>query len=146
MMRSVRFPQMTTAALQPRLRVLLIDDDDVIAGSLRQYLMMQGCDVHVAVDAESADAAMRAQEFDSIVVDPYLTGAIHSESEPLLGSIHALQPHAMTIVLTAYPSPELARAAAEYQPAAVLTKPQSVVYLGELVSGLPQLSLKGQSK
>lgn len=131
--------------MQPRLRVLLIDDDDVIAGSLRRYLTMQGCDVSVAVDPDSAGAAMRAQAFDSIVVDPYLTGAVHGGSEPLLNSIRALQPGAMTIVLTAYPSPDLARAAAEYN-SAVLTKPQSVVYLGELVSGLPQLSFKGQPK
>jgi hypothetical protein len=34
--------------------VLSIDDDGAIAGSFRQHLAMQGCDVHVAVDPESA--------------------------------------------------------------------------------------------
>ena len=133
---------MTTAVPHPRRLVLLIDDDEVISGSLRQYLGMQGCDVHVAVDPASADSAMRANVYDSIVVDPYLTGAIHGESASLLSSISALQPHASTIVLTAYPSPELSRAAADCRPTAVLTKPQSVVYLGELVSA-PQVSSKG---
>ena len=137
---------MTVASHYAQRRVLLIDDDDVIAGSLRQYLTMQGCDVDVAVDSGSAEAAMRSCAYDSIVVDPYLTGAIHGESGSLLTSIHALQPAASTIVLTAYPSPELSRAAADCRSAAVLTKPQSVVHLGELVSGLPQLSTKGFSK
>lgn len=129
-------------AAQARLRVLLIDDDDTVAGSLRQYLMMQGCDVHVAVDSGSAREAMQRGAYDAIVVDPYLTGAIHGETDSFFASIGELQPSAATIVLTAYPSPELARAAAGCRPAAVLTKPQSVVYLGELVS-TPRLSSKG---
>jgi DNA-binding NtrC family response regulator len=122
----------------------LIDDDDTVAGSLRQYLAMQGCDVHVAVDGESARAAMRSGAYDAIVVDPYLTGAIHGETDAFFSSIGELQPFAATIVLTAYPSPELSRAAAGCRPAAVLTKPQSVVYLGELVSA-PRASSKGQT-
>lgn len=132
------------AVAHTRLRVLLIDDDDTVAGSLRQYLLMQGCDVHVAVDSGSARAAMQSGEFDAIVVDPYLTGAIHGETDAFFTSIGELQPSASTIVLTAYPSPELSRAAAGCQPAAVLTKPQSVVYLGELVSA-PRPSSKGQT-
>ena len=52
---------MTAAVPHTRRLVLLIDDDEVIAGSLRQYLSMQGCDVHVAVDPASADE-LYAQE------------------------------------------------------------------------------------
>lgn len=136
---------MTAAAPHvPRRRVLLIDDDDVIADSLRRYLVLQGCDVDVAVDPVSAARIMRANAYDSIVVDPYLTGAIHAGSTSLLTAIGELQPFAATIVLTGYPSPELSRAAADCRLTAVLTKPQSVVTIGELVTALPQFSSKGQ--
>ncbi len=127
---------MTAELHRPRRRVLLIDDDDLIADSLRRYLILQGCDVHVAVDPESAAETMRANAYDSIVVDPYLTGAIHGESASLLGSIGTLQPFASTIVLTGYPSPELSRAAADCRLTAVLTKPQSIVTIGELVTSV----------
>ena len=38
---------MMTESTIARVPVLLIDDDDLIAGSLRQYLTMQGCDANV---------------------------------------------------------------------------------------------------
>jgi DNA-binding NtrC family response regulator len=135
---------MTVEPHLPRRRVLLIDDDDVIADSLRRYLILQGCDVDLAVDPGSAAETMRVNAYDSIVVDPYLTGAIHGGSASLLGSIGTLQPLASTIVLTGYPSPELSRAAADCRLTAVLTKPQSIVTIGELVTAPPQFSNKGQ--
>jgi hypothetical protein len=67
-----------------------------------------------------------------ILIDPYLTGAIHDEHE-MLGSIGTLQPNASTIVLTAYVSPELERLASRFRTSRLLSKPQSVVYLSELV-------------
>ncbi|HEX7828825.1 MAG TPA: response regulator [Thermoanaerobaculia bacterium] len=117
-----------------RLRVLLIDDDDVIAGSLRQYLATRDCDVTVAVDRDSAMLRVAAQEFDVIFVDPYLTGAVHDEHAALITAARSRQPHASLIVLTAYASREIAQAAREHRALAVLTKPQSVVFLGDLVS------------
>jgi DNA-binding NtrC family response regulator len=54
--------------------VLSIDDDGAIAGSFRQHLTMQSCDVHVAVDPESAGAARRAGALDSIAVFPRSAG------------------------------------------------------------------------
>jgi CheY-like chemotaxis protein len=117
-----------------RLRVLLIDDDEVIACSLRQYLATIDCDVTVAVDRDSALLRVSAQEFDVIFVDPYLTGAVHDEHAALIAAARSLQPRASLIVLTAYASREVAHAAFEHRALAVLTKPQSVVFLGDLVS------------
>ncbi|HKR66485.1 MAG TPA: response regulator [Thermoanaerobaculia bacterium] len=113
-------------------RVLLIDDDEIIVGSLRHSLVAQGCGVDVVVEADAADALMRVNRYDVVVLDPYRTGAIHDQ-HALLGSIATLQPHAATIVLTAYPSPELASAVAATPASSLLAKPQSVVYLSELV-------------
>jgi DNA-binding NtrC family response regulator len=113
-------------------RVLLIDDDELIVGSLRHYLVTLGCAVDTASDASSATALMRGQRYDVILIDPYLTGAIHDEHE-MLGSIGTLQPDASTIVLTAYVSPELERLASRFRTSRLLSKPQSVVYLSELM-------------
>jgi len=82
------------------MRVLLIDDDELIASSLRDYLVMQSCDVDVAPEAVSADALLRASNYDVVMLDPYLTGGVQSEDVALVDSISLLQPRASVIVPT----------------------------------------------
>ena len=115
-------------------RVLLIDDDDLVVGSLRQYLVTQGFEVDVAVEPHAAEILMRANAYDVIFVDPYLTGAVHTEHSAVLDAVGALQQNAHMIVLTAYSSPQLTGAVSGWNRVTVLSKPQPVVYLSELVA------------
>ncbi|HEV8434003.1 MAG TPA: response regulator [Thermoanaerobaculia bacterium] len=114
-------------------RILLIDDDEVICGSLRHYLTTRGLTADVALDAESAALRLAANDYAVIIVDPYLTGGSRRDQRELLEIICHLQPAAEIIVLTGYNSPELERIAAECNVAALLTKPQSVVFLNQLI-------------
>lgn len=123
---------MTATAETTRARVLLIDDDEQIVGSLRHYLSLQGCDVDVAVEHSAATSLMTAQRYGVVVVDPYLTGGVHMQNHQMLDAITQLQPRASVIVITGYGSPELARIAAQAR-LALLTKPQSVVALSDLI-------------
>ena len=116
------------------MKVLLIDDDEQIVGSLRSYLAMNGCHVDVAVEQEAAAALMREQRYGVVVVDPYLTGALHSDGDDVLGEIASLQPRASVIVVTGYGTPELARTANRAK-LSLLSKPQSVITLSELIFG-----------
>jgi len=116
-------------------RILLIDDDDLIAGSLRSYLVKNGCKVDVALDVRDAERFLGDAAYDVIIVDPYLTGGIHHGNGDLLERVARLQRGAVLFVLTAYSSPELAQSAANCRAAALLTKPQSVVHLDSLVRG-----------
>lgn len=125
---------MTAIPSAPAGKVLLIDDDDLIAGSLRQYLALQGCDVDVALEQGIATELMRAHEYGVVVVDPYLTGALHMEQSALLDSIAHFQPSASVIVVTGYGSAELARRARDSR-IALLNKPQSVVALTDAIFG-----------
>jgi DNA-binding NtrC family response regulator len=114
-------------------RVLLIDDDESIAGSLYQYLLTQGCEVDVAVDRVSAAGLMEARQYDVVVVDPYLTGGVLAEDGALLALIRGCQPEAELFVLTGYGSSSLTISAEREGASAVLTKPQSVVSLSQLI-------------
>ena len=118
-------------------RVLLIDDDDLIAGSLRDYLRTRGWTVDVALEPAAAHAFMSERPYSIIVVDPYLT-ARAPEHLSLIGRIRELQPRSAMIVLTAYGSAELHESAAAHRAAAVLPKPQPVAYLSELIAGASQ--------
>jgi DNA-binding NtrC family response regulator len=132
-----------------RQKILLIDDDELISGSLRQYLLAQGCDVDVAVDAATAVTMMSAQQYGTVVVDPYLTGGVHPDSCEVIDRVRALQPAAKVIVLTGYGSPKLLRDAADGRVSALLSKPQSVLFLAQFLNAtppstdLPHRSLKG---
>lgn len=126
---------MSASADATRQRILLIDDDELISGSLRQYLLMQGCAVDVAVTPGTSERLMAATQYAAVVVDPYLTGGIHHDNAGLLDRVCALQPHASVIVLTAYASAALESAAARCRVTALLRKPQSVVTLERLIRG-----------
>jgi DNA-binding NtrC family response regulator len=138
---------MTANAPNARKRILLIDDDELIAGSLRQYLVMQSCDVDVAPEALSADVLLRSEHYDVVMLDPYLTGGVQSEDFALMDSVSLLQPNAELIVLTGYSSAALEHAAAAGTVRTLLAKPQSIVYLSELLmSPSTSTSAKGQTE
>jgi DNA-binding NtrC family response regulator len=126
---------MSASVPTTRQRILLIDDDELISGSLRQYLVQQGCTVDVALETSAAEELMAANAYATVVVDPYLTGGIHRDNGALLDRVYALQRQAAVIVLTAYGSAALESAVARGDVSALLRKPQSVVALERLIRG-----------
>src|SRR3954468_22726665 len=120
---------MTANTSSARMRVLLIDDDELIAGSLRRYLLTQGFAVDVALEPASAAKLMASSSYGVIVVDPYLTGEVAHANSTLIDVVRTLQPHATLIVLPGYSSPAVQLAATVNGAAAVLSKPQSVACL-----------------
>ena len=113
--------------------ILLIDDDELVAGSLREYLVRGGSQVDVALEASSAEQLMHTRQYDVVVVDPYFTGGVQDDDDALLATIRGLQPSAALIVLTAYASPALAAVAGRERATALLAKPQSVPFLSQFV-------------
>jgi ActR/RegA family two-component response regulator len=134
---------MMTSLSSAQTRVLLIDDDELIAGSLRRYLLTQGFAVDVALEPASATKLMASSTYGVIVVDPYLTGEVAHATAALIETVRRLQPLATLIVLTGYTSPALRLAATLHGAAAVLSKPQSVTCLGDLIHSFP---LRGPSE
>jgi DNA-binding NtrC family response regulator len=124
---------MSEPTVSTRERILLIDDDELVAGSLREYLVRGNrCQVDVAHELSSAETMMAAQRYDVVLVDPYLTGRVNRDDGVLLARIRELQPAAALIVLTAYASPSLASLAA-LRSAALLAKPQAIPELSRFV-------------
>ena len=115
------------------LRVLLIDDDELIAGSLQRYLAAHGCSVDVAPDRPAAERQMSGRSYAVVLADPYLTGEIHRDAPSLVATIRSHQPGASILLVTAYGSPELERVAEEQRVSALVDKPQSITALSRLV-------------
>lgn len=117
----------------PAPQVLLIDDDDFIAISLRHYLTARGCVVDTAATRKEADNLLRERAYDLILTDPYITGEAGSDASEFLQSLRRRQPHSRIVVASAYTSPQLFAAGEASDLVAVLTKPQSLVFLSQLV-------------
>src|SRR5437016_704811 len=125
---------MREPTVPPQERILLIDDDELVAGSLREYLVRGNrCQVDVAQELSSAERLMAAHRYDVVLVDPYLTGRVNRDDGALLGRIRELQPLAALIVLTAYASPSLEVIAGRQNATALLTKPQPIPSLSRFV-------------
>jgi len=128
--------------------ILLIDDDEFIAGSLRDYLVTLGLTVDVALEPAAAEAMMRERHYAIVVVDPYLTGGVHGENASLLDTIHRLQPGIAVVVLTGYGSPAMIHAASGDKRTTLLFKPQSITHLSQLIVDASALSpsIKGHAQ
>ena len=128
---------MSTSCRASQQAILLIDDDELIAGPLRDYLLARGWSVDVAPEPSSAAALMTGRDYGIVVIDPYLTGSVHAETETLIATVRLLQPRSSMIVLTGYSSRALQSAADAYAVTAVVSKPQSVAMLGDLIERIP---------
>lgn len=122
-------------------KVLLVDDDELIADSLRDFLRTKRWDVDVAGDPISAEKLMQATRYGVVVIDPFLTGSRSEDRALLMTNARHLQPDAALIVLTAYSSAGMERIAAACRVTALLSKPQSVAVLGDIIAS----ALRGQS-
>ena len=121
--------------------ILLIDDDDLIAGSLLHYLSARGYAADLALDASHGEELMRAHAYGVILVDPYLTARVRNAEHDVIDMIRELQPRAAVIVLTAYASEPLLRLADEGRVSAVVAKPQPLLRLVEhIVHATPPIA------
>ena len=122
----------TVAAPRPK-KILLIDDDELIAGALRSHLASAGCDVDLASDRAGAEALMARRSYVTVMVDPYLTGGVVGDRLALLDAVRAMQPRAALIVATAYATPAIAASLAEGRIQQLLIKPRPVAELGRAI-------------
>jgi DNA-binding NtrC family response regulator len=102
------------------LRVLVVDDEMLIRWALGQALGSRGCLVTEAADARQALAAVRAEDFDAIVLDYRLPDTTHLD---LLRGIRALSPESHIVMMTAFGTPETLKEAMDLGVSRVLDKP-----------------------
>jgi DNA-binding NtrC family response regulator len=85
--------------------ILIVDDEPIVRESIRDWLKDAGYQVCTAESGEEALKLMESQDFSILVLDVRLPGKTGIQ---ILKEIKALKPHVKSIVITAYPSVELA--------------------------------------
>lgn len=105
---------------EPRPILLLVEDDDAVRRALQLLLAGRGYQVRSFASAASALADPIALDAAYLVADFMLS---ESDGVALLGSLRARGWKGHAILVTAFPSTELRRAAAQVGYAAVMEKP-----------------------
>jgi len=125
--------------IRRNLRILLVDDEQMVRQVYVAYLQRDGHDVVIAENGPSGLAAFARRPFDLVVTDMAMPGM---NGEQLAACIHELSPNAPVIMLTGFG--DLMKAREQKPPgiAVVVSKPAT---LGELRAAV-QDALQGASK
>ena len=102
------------------LRILVVDDDADFANALAEYLRLEGHELELAFDGESALAKITERDFDITFMDVRLPGKNGGES---FFEIRRLKPRAKVLLMTAYRVEELLKQAIDNGALGVLNKP-----------------------
>ena len=117
------------------LRVMVVDDDELVLTALSRWLEAQpGVEVRAFPSAEDALNSSSGSSFDVCLLDYSLGGV---DGVMLGAMIRALNPAARLILMTGFPSRNLERQALEHGFASVLFKPVPAERLLELVCAAP---------
>ena len=115
-------------------RVLIVDDEDATRDAISEYFEAQGYEVDRACEAEEAEALLTHVRYDAILSDLRLTRIHGAEGLEIVAYVKERCPWTRIILLTAHATPELEIEALRLGVDHVLTKPQPLARLVEVVS------------
>jgi len=110
--------------------VLIVDDEPIVRESIRDWLKDAGYQVATAESGEEALEMIEKQDFSVLVVDIRLPG---KTGITVLKEVKALKPQIKSIVITAYPSVEIADEAKKLGAVDYLVKPIAPDELEKLI-------------
>ena len=104
----------------PTKPVLIVDDEPIVRESIRDWLEDAGYPVATAESGEQALEMIGKEDFSVIILDVRLPGKTGIK---VLQEVKALKPEIKSIIITAYPSAELADEAMKLGAVDYLIKP-----------------------
>lgn len=119
----------------PPLRVLLVDDEDVLLVPIKRFFERRGHVVSATTEPELAEALLEHQAYDVVFLDLALT-RFGREGLEVLASMRAEHEFLPIVILSACISDEIEREALRMGADAVLRKPQDLVELARLAERL----------
>lgn len=100
--------------------ILVVDDEPIVRESIRDWLKDAGYTVATAETGEEALEMIKKQDFGVLVLDIRLPGRTGMS---VLREVKAVKPEIKSIIITAYPTSELAAEAKELGAIDYLIKP-----------------------
>ena len=112
------------------LKVLVIDDEEIVCERLRDFLTAKGLDVEAFTESEKAVTRMKEKTFDVVITDLKMDGPTGVD---VLRFIQDTQPSTMGILITAYGQIEKVREAEVFGAFEVVHKPFQLSDIYKLV-------------
>ncbi|MDH4585430.1 response regulator [Pseudomonas sp. BN415] len=123
-------------------KVLIVDDEEILAGNFQTYLEMLGCEVQTATSGAIALEVVVNFKPDLLVLDYRLPDMTGFDVFDALRTLHSCE----AVLMTAHPSIEVCNRAIERNIDIILLKPFPLHELGNVVlHGLPGGALRESS-
>src|SRR4030042_1043998 len=111
---------MTAKGPERSVRVLLVDDEDIVHQTLAGYLRDSGHQVDDAYEAESALTLLEQNDYDLALLDVQMPGM---DGLSLLGKVVMLQPELSAVIISGHATMDITIQALRLGAADFLTKP-----------------------
>src|ERR1700723_4099358 len=112
-------------------RVLLVDDDDVVLGTMRALLEKNGFEVVAVGRVAEALKCIAIQTFQVLITDLHMPNA--GDGFTVISAMRHSQPAALTMLLSGFPDTKSAMEAIIFQADKIVVKPVETNRLAELV-------------
>ena len=116
--------------------LLVVDDEESICFSMREYFSQHGFKVDTAREMEEAEGFIKATEYRVIIQDLRLGLARQPDGIEIIKLVHKRNPETRIVVLTSYGSPEAEAEARLAGADAFLRKPKPLSQVAQVVQGL----------
>jgi CheY-like chemotaxis protein len=117
-------------------RVLVVDDEEAILLAVSDYLALRGFQVDSAGSRAAACAMLARNRYAAVIADLCLSVSDRNGGFEVLSEAHRLSETTRTLLLTAYPSPDVDQEAQQRSIDLVLVKP---VPLGEVARAVQRI-------
>ncbi len=118
---------------EKKIKVLVVDDEDIVRESLQDWLRAYGFDVSTAEDGTRALGLIHDQEFGVVILDLRLPDM---EGTEILKEARKIRPELKAIVLTAFPSKETTIEAVKLGAVEYLVKPFEPEHLVSIINAV----------
>lgn len=117
-------------------RLLVVDDEDAIVFAMKRYFRARGFEVDTARELDEARQLLSSTRYAAAIIDLRLTGVHGAEGLEILAFVEEHCPETRTLLLTAYGSPDVTREARARGADVVLSKPQPLPDMAQVVLSL----------
>ncbi len=121
-------PEVCTVA---KPKVLVVDDDVTLSSTLGKILTMNGFEVSLALNVPDALKLILSEKFDVLLSDLHMPGA--GDGLTVVSAMRHANPHAVTLLLSAFPEMNAAAQAILLQADEILVKPMNVPMLLDVI-------------
>ena len=117
-------------------RMLVVDDEDSVVIAFRKYFSRHGFHVDIAREREEAEALIVTSHYDIVIADLRLSWSHGAEGLELLRFVRTQSRGTRVVILTAYGSPDVERAAQELGGSVFMQKPKPLAEVAAAVTAL----------